>query len=372
MKTNNRKIKILFFIFDLGGGGAEKVLVNLVNNLNADKYDITVRTIFGGGVNVHNLKPHIKYSSFFKIKPFKGSVFLQKFFTPKFLYKIFITGYYDIEIAFMHHSPTRIISGSKNVKKFAWVHGCNISTSSYRNYAEFIKCYNSYENIAFVAKKAQESFISQHTLLKKSKVVYNVMDYENIKMLKNLKLDILLKSNELNICTVGRLSEEKGYKRLINCFVKLKKEGISNWHLYILGDGQEKPILENIIKNNDLESQISLLGFQSNPYKYVSKMDLFVCSSYTEAFSTAVSESIILGIPVLTTECSGMKEIIGETEAGMIVPNSEEGLFEGLKLILSNRKRLSQMKESAKYRSSFFSTSRAVSEFEKFIGTSNS
>lgn len=111
------KQKILFLMADLGGGGAEKVLVNLVNALPTDKYDITIRTIFGKGVNAKFLAPHIKYSSLLPCKMMRGYVMLQKLIPRRWLYKLLVHGKYDIEIAYMMHAPTRALGGSNSSAK---------------------------------------------------------------------------------------------------------------------------------------------------------------------------------------------------------------------------------------------------------------
>lgn len=368
------KIKLLFFIFDLGNGGAEKVLINLVNNLDPLKYDITIRTIFSGGVNVSRLNKNIKYSSFFKISPISGVTRIFRLLSPSFLYNLFIKGKYDIEIAFMHHHPTRIITGfNNNSKKFAWVHTV-IKTKNhflriYRNEQEFYKLYNNLDKLAFVSKEALIAFEHFYKVDTVKEIVYNVNEYSKIKSLSLETLDIKIDSNIINFISLGRLSPEKGYGRLINVCSNLLKNGYKNWHLYILGDGGLRSELESKIEEKRLEHYITLLGFQNNPYKYLSKMDLYICSSTSEGLSTAATEAISLGIPILSTDCGGMKEIIGETNAGLIVENNEKGLEDGLKRILANPNHLNEMKIDAKRRSSFFSTEKAIRQFEEFIGT---
>ena len=98
-------------------------------------------------------------------------------------------------------------------------------------------------------------------------------------------------------------------------------------------------------------------------------MDFVVCSSIREGYSTAVTESIILQIPVLTTECSGMREILGDTKAGIIVENSTEGLVDGLRKVLTDASLRHECKLAAIERSKFFSKERTLDQFEKFIGT---
>ena len=107
------KKKILFLIPTLGHGGAEKVLVNLVNNLDKSKFDITVQTIFDDGVNKDFLKKHIRYIYTMK-KTFRGFSHLLKLFTTKQLHRMLIKETYDIEVAFLEAVCTRIISGCNN------------------------------------------------------------------------------------------------------------------------------------------------------------------------------------------------------------------------------------------------------------------
>ena len=106
-----RKKRVLFLINSLRGGGAEKVLVNLVNCLDADKYDITVGVLFGDGVNKQFLHQNIKVKRFFKKAP-KGFVYIAKLFSPSFLHRFFIKERYDVEISFLQGVCTRIIGGA--------------------------------------------------------------------------------------------------------------------------------------------------------------------------------------------------------------------------------------------------------------------
>ena len=115
-------IKVLFFIHDLMHGGAEKVLVNLVNNMDKKKFDITVLCLFDEGVNKKYLNDDIHYKYVFK-NTFRGNTIFLKLFSPKTLYKKMIKDEYDIVISYLEGSCTRIIAGADNdLKKIAWVH----------------------------------------------------------------------------------------------------------------------------------------------------------------------------------------------------------------------------------------------------------
>ena len=110
-----------------------------------------------------------------------------------------------------------------------------------------------------------------------------------------------------------------------------------------------------------------MLGYQINPYKYLAKCDLFVCSSYSEGLSTAVTEALILGVPVCTTDVSGMRELLEDGKYGMITENSEDGLCCGIKTLIDNKKRLKNYKKQARIRQSFFEIGKTVNDVEKTL-----
>ena len=83
-----------------------------------------------------------------------------------------------------------------------------------------------------------------------------------------------------------------------------------------------------------MNNYISLLGYDENAYKYVKNADIYVCSSYSEAYSTSVTEAVVLGKPIITTLCSGMNEILDDGKSGLIVENNENALYDGLKKII--------------------------------------
>lgn len=362
------KKKIIFLIADLGGGGAEKVLVNLVNALPVDKYDVTVRTIFGKGINVSFLAPHIRYSSLFPCKMIGGYVLVSKLLPSRWLYKLLVRGKYDVEVAYMMHVPTRAIGASdSSAKKFAWSHILHITSNAYRSKKEFLNSYRNFNGIAFVSRDGLNDFNENYFHHPYGRVVHNVVDSQYIMECGKEDIPFDLDERIINICSVGRLSSQKGYLRLVKVLGELHAEGFKRWHLYLIGKGEEQDAIVSIATDLGISHLVSLLGFHSNPHKYVSKMDLFVCSSETEGYSTAVTESIILGVPVLTTDCSGMNEIIGDSGAGMVVPNSNDGLKDGLRKVFSDPSLIKGMKMKAAERSKTFETQKLVSEFEDFI-----
>lgn len=345
------KKKILFFHFDLQGGGAEKVLTNLLNNLSPEKYDITLQTLFGVGPNLKAIPQYVHFKCLFK-REFRGFSKFMKLFSPTFLHKLIVRDTYDIEIGYMENSPTRIISGCtrKETKKIAWVHTTfddfDACTQSFRNFEEVLRSYKSFDKIVFVSEQAKKVFEKKMPQISTPKsVLHNVNNIKKIIELSKENCPISLNDNVVNICSVGRLIPVKGYDRLLRILKLLHDDPtVPVFNFYFLGKGAIESDLKELSKKLKLENVVSFLGYDENPYRYVSKMDLFVCSSYKEGYSTAVSEAIVLGVPVVTTECSGMKEILNDGQYGLIVQNSEQDLLNGLKKYLKEESLQNQYK----------------------------
>ena len=363
--------KILFLIDSLTGGGAEKVLVNLVNNMNTDEYDITVETMFFNGVNAQFLKPEIKL--FCRKAPcFHGVSHVLKRIPDKLLYKYFIgEEKYDILVAFMHGASAKVIAGcpDKNIKKYAWINTNEMENGTivkfYPNRQQTVESYSRFDNIVAVSETVKESFERYSHLGDKIVVKYNVNDVEKIEKMSEEKFE--RNPDVFYICTLGRLSNSKAFDRLIRIGKRLKAEGL-NFEIHIFGKGEIQKELETLIAENDVADRVFLDGFTDNPYKVLKNSDLFVCSSLFEGLSAAMSEAVILGVPVVTTDVSGAKEVLGDNnEYGIVTENEEEALYEAMKRIISDRELYEEYKEKVNLRKDFFNAENAVKEVTKLF-----
>ncbi|WP_294954286.1 glycosyltransferase [uncultured Eubacterium sp.] len=363
--------KILFLIHDLSYGGAEKVLVNLANNLDKTKYDVTIQTLFDVGVNKKFLSNDVHYIGGFK-KMFPGNTKLMKLFSPNILCKLVIRKNYDVVVSFLEGPCCRIAS-AYNGKKIAWIHiehkTVEELSASFRSQEEMTKCYNSFDKIICVADTVKENFCSLFDVKADCKVLYNVNETNQIIEKSKESQDIISHCDGcFNIVSVGRLSfEHKGYDRLVRIHKRLLDNGI-NSKLYILGEGGDRNKLELMIKDLNICDSCLLLGFDENPYKYVAAADLFVCSSLHEGFSTAVTESLVIGTPVISTKVSGANELLGcNNEYGIVTENNENALYDGIYTILTEEGLLDKYKKQAKIRGKKFSTNETVENVEKLL-----
>ena len=367
------KTRILFLIHDLGSGGAEKVLVNLVNNMDRSKFDISVTALFGGGVNEQFLKPDIHYRAVFS-RSFRGNSHIMKLLTPKQLHHLFVKETYDVEVAYLEGPASRIISGCSDpeTKLVSWIHteqnSAEDAACSFRSVREAVSCYNRFNRLIGVSEEVRRTFLKALPIKVPMQVLYNTNESAAIvQQSKEAVDDGLFQDGEIKLVGVGKLLKHKGFDRMARIVKRLDSEGYPV-HLYALGVGPLRDELERYRVENHLEGKITLLGYQTNPYKYVAKCDLFVCASFAEGFSTAATEALIVGTPVCTVEVSGMREMLGErNEWGVVTENSEEALYQGIKDLLDHLDKLAHYKEKAIERGKMFSTENTVRAVEDML-----
>ncbi|EOH77457.1 glycosyltransferase [Enterococcus malodoratus] len=346
-----KKQRLLFFIYDLSGGGAEKLLVNILNNIDLKNFDVEVKLLFYQGVNIKEINSEVKVSYVFK-KKITGFRVITKLISPKLLFKGLIKGEYDIIVSFFEGVTTRIVSGceQKRCKLLNWVHISFDDFSNqckvYRNKKELINCYKRYDATICVANSVRKSFLANVPEISQNKVkiIYNFMDIDNILEKSNEKLNYF-DSNYFNLISIGRFIEQKGYDRLIPIISNLKSNIKTPFRMYIFGNGEDRKKFEKLILQLKLEDTVFLEEYTENPYKYIKNADLFVCSSRKEGYSTVISESILLETPVVSTDCSGVREQLGEDEYGIISKNNSFDLEEKIELIISNESLYHELKE---------------------------
>jgi len=365
---------VLFFIESLGGGGAEAVFSNMIEKLDKNKFDVTVVSETDGEIHTEKIKKNAKYHSFTQKKNnelFNKIIIKSSLtFSEDFVRKNYIKGDYDIEVAFCEGYATKIIGNSKSkAKKIAWVHTDVLNNP----WSEMIfgsaqkekECYEKFDAVVCVSQSMKDSFVKKYGMEDKVFVLYNVIDFDKIINLSNENTELsFYKKPILIMC--GRLTFIKGYERIIKICSRLKEENF-DFSLLILGSGEEEKKLRDLINKLNLSDRIFLMGFQENPYKYIKNSDIFICSSYAEGYSSAVAEAVILGVPVITVDCSGMKEIFGENECGIICENSDEDLYFSIKKALENPEILNEFTSQEKLRSKAFNIEERINKIEKFL-----
>lgn len=337
--------RLMFLIESMVVGGAERVLLNLVNSLSPEKYDITVISVFKQSVYENyqctftdSLAPYVKYKYLVdNTNSLKYQLFNAFFYhgNKRLLHQLLIGNGYDVEIAWYEGLPTTFLahSSNKHSRKLAWLHyGDGFAHLTATQKDVYRKEYRQYDKIVGVSEGVCRNFkerVGEDFLLATR---YNILDDQEI--LRKADAFTVEREEPLTFVSVGRLIPVKGFDRLVNACACLKQEGL-NFRLWLIGEGSEHDVLQKQILQNSLEDKVHLLGNQDNPYPYIKAADWFVSSSLAEGFSTVLTEACIIGTPIISTRCLGTAELLGANgEYGLMTENSEEALCQAMRNVL--------------------------------------
>lgn len=381
LKGSSVMKKILFFVDNFDEGGVSKVLLDLLENINLDKYQITVMALYGGGIYQKRFEQFARIKHCFIIPDANDQTLKTNLYRKywggmlrlpeKLFYKWFIRENYDVEVAFFHGWSTKIIGGSlnKKSKKIAWVHtdlvNWNAADGVFKNLNHHKKTYEKYQRVISVSHNVQNG-MKQKYGLEGCEVLYNPINKTKILTQAKETVDYKPLPNTINLITVGRLSYEKGYDRLITACHQLNVDQL-NFQLIIIGEGPERKKLEELIQQFNLKDKVKLLGQQDNPYKYLKLSDLFICSSRGEGFGLVVAEAMTLGIPVVTVDCAGPRELSNNGEYALLVDNSEEELYKGIKQLILDKELRFQYQERSLIGANQFSLEKFIKQVESIL-----
>ena len=332
--------KIIFGITGLTIGGAERVLVDLANELSL-KYDVTIFTLYAKGTFEKELSDKVNLISMIGksykelTKKEKIMISMKLLLNRRKIYKKFIDKGYSTEIAFLEGPITRLFSEkNNNVKKIAWVHN-DIGQVFGKNFKAKIKrildkkCYSKYNDIVFVSNDNKEQFEEIYKINNNKIVIHNYISSKRVQKEAESQFINIFEKNQINFLTVARLESQKAIDRLIKIHSKLIQDGY-NHRFYVIGDGQERLYLEELIKKYNVTNTFRLLGKKDNPYPYMKHCDIFALLSYYEGFGMTILESEILMKPILITNTAAREAVKGY-EKSFIVDNTEQGIYQGIK-----------------------------------------
>ena len=381
--------KVMFMVNSLQGGGAEKILQTLLLNLDKNKYNVTIYSMHRENISILNYPTEISYKVVFDeyigknllrrvwnsiYTKIRGKVF--QWFSPAVFYRLVVHEKYDVEVAFIEGESTKIISGSSNPhsKKYAWVHTDlqkNPWTSFlYKNDTDEGKCYKKFDKILCVSESVKRAFLTKFDEVDtdRVRVQYNPINRDEIlSMAREKCADYNIREKKIfRMIAVGRLVPQKGFDRLVEVCAKLSECGYV-FELLILGEGSERTRLEKMITEMNLSDKVQLLGFVKNPYAVMVTADLLVCSSRSEGFSTVLTEGVVLGLPIISTNCAGVRELFGTRECGQIVDNDSESLYCALKDVLDNPEKLEHYRAESLERGTYFNLSKTMRDIENLL-----
>lgn len=347
------KKKILIRIGSLRHGGAEKVLINFLKNLPEDKYEVDLLINLYTGMYIQEVPSWVKLHYLIKgemittnkpheipVKAFR--VLYQKMLLmfPSLLYKFILKDKkYDVEIAAIHGMYRELLSSpQKNSKKIIWIQNDIFNLKEYT--PDVIRQFFKFDKILVISNKLKEEMqkLAGNEREKQAVIkIFNPIDKQDTLQKANVNIEDYPFSNDLpTFVTIGTVYPQKGYDRLLDVHKKLIDEGLKH-QIIIIGDGYDLENIQAKLNQLGLQETVKMLGFRSNPYPYLKKADFYVMSSRHEGFPTIIAEALILNKPVVSTDVSGIKDLLQDGKLGLITPNSEDGIYEGMKKFLTDK-----------------------------------
>lgn len=304
-------MKILYVVTGLGLGGAEKVVVDLADQMVLLGHNVKILYLKGDvtvspksnlielvGLDFENIKDFLEASSKYKkiIKEFK----------PDVVHAHMIHANIFARLNRISCKVPKLICTAHNSNE-----GGNLRMLAYK-YTNFLSDINTN-----VSNEASNSLIAKGAFTDKNLItVYNGID-----LTKFNKIDTLDNTKRINFISVGRFNQQKDYPNLLNAVASIKDQLNDNVSFSIVGDGELRSEIEALIESLEIQKYVHLLGKRSDIPELLNKADFFVLSSKHEGLPTVVIEAMACYTYVISTDCGGSAEIMGDT--GKLVPISD-------------------------------------------------
>lgn len=355
------KKKVLFVNPSLCQGGRERMLIQTLELLDPQLYDVTVFLFEKNNVLIDYIPDHINvvvkdinkhfyrspkaivYNSKKRIYTGLKNERKAKFYSEKLVdyihdckmeypaKRIFKDANFDIVISYAEGKNSEIVSRF-DAKRILFFHNSKDS-----HHALNLQLFPKYHQIIAVNDGVKEMLAECYSEFSdKVSVIYNYIDASRIIAKSKDKPDnTKTKKNGLSICTCGRISHEKGFELAVEAADYLKKQGINFLWLFI-GDGADRPKIERDIKEKELEQYIEITGYKDNPYPYMAAADIYVQPSYEEAQPLVLLEAMVLGKPIVSTKTVGGNTILKGGEKGILTDFSGQALAKGIMTLINN------------------------------------
>jgi glycosyltransferase involved in cell wall biosynthesis len=367
------KKDILISVYDMEIGGIERSLINMLEYMDYEKYNVDLLIFSHTGELMNlipdkvNIYPQIRKFTVFR-KPVvqclmeghfvtsiirvickilamivsknknltEGPGYIQMQLTSKYLSNLMpkIRKKYDLAISYAW--PHDFIANRVNAdKKIAWIH-TDFSMLEIDSKID-THTWDKFNYIASISEECTNAFLTKYpAFLNKIILIENINSPKFIKEMANESISDDKNPNAFNIVSVGRLSYAKGFDNAIQALRKLHDKGLTNIKWNVIGFGAEEESLKKLIIENSLEDHFILLGKKNNPYKYMGMADLYVQPSRYEGKAVTVTEAKILGKPILITNYPTSISQLEPGIEGIICEASVEGLVKGIEELYQN------------------------------------
>ena len=374
---NVNKLRIVFIIPNLGKGGAERVLANVIEDLDRRIFEISC--VFYDSRHTYTIANDI---NIFTLSLMGSTNVIKKIYLSFAriikIRNIINSQYPDVVVSFLPGVnltaiAARMVSSHKHKliiseHSIPSLHLFGITNNFLKLLLRLL--YNKADAIIAVSKGVKNDLIMNFGIDRnKIIVINNPINKERIQILSKEKIiELKLFDSPIPvIITAGSLTEAKGQEYLLRAF-KIVRTTI-NCKLLILGEGHKEYVLKKIATRLGIINDITFMGFQSNPYKFIAHSSVFVLSSLWEGFSNVLVEAMACNVPVISTDCkSGPREIISHMSDGILVPvKNEQKLAEAITLVLTNQTLARTLVSNAAQKIQAFSMTKIINEYTSLL-----
>ncbi len=335
------KIKIIYILNSFALGGAEKLVLDLCRNIDKEQFEIAVCSVVGGGHLEKEFRKLDLPVTRFEKKTKLGLGVLRQLI--KYLKKekpdivhthLFGGDAWGRFAAIINRVPV-IISTE---------HSINLDEGWLKRQIKFIFSWFT-DKIIAVSKTVKDNSIKLNKIKPdKISVIYNGIDIKKFSFRGFQPIDLV---KTINGVIVARLEEVKGHKYLINALPLIIKK-YPDFVLNIVGTGSLEKELKEQVNNLNLQDKVIFWGQRLDPENILPKMDLFILSSLWEGLGVVLLEAQAVGLPVITSDIPGIKEVVEDNKTGLVFkPQNPHDLFKNLDKLLSDAELQKKIVENA-------------------------
>jgi len=362
---NRSKHKILFILPSLRGGGAERVVLNIIRGLNQDKFEIELVALDGEGEYLDLIPENIKFFNL-KKKRTRYSIFRIVKVINSEKPKIILSS--AGQVAILLYFARKLLRYKPIIVNRSSTFQSQVKANKVIKMLFHLAFRNS-DYVIVTTEGMKNDLVENYNVRKdKIRVMYNPIDLENIESLKKGLIEDKYFSERPVILGCGRLVEEKGFSHSIKAFSTVVKR-YPKAKLLILGQGSKKGELEKLAMNLGIRDKVIFLNFRKNPFKYMANADVFVLSSLREGLPNVLLEAMACGTPVVSANCkSGPSEILENDKYGILVPVADsEALANGILKLLGDHNLRMQYSKKALEKVKEFDSKKIAKVYENFF-----
>jgi len=358
----------------LRGGGAERTLINLLQKIDYERYEIDLVVVSKFGTYIDQVPENVKLTFLFSnILVARILTYLHRKLNFSYLFKRKMRQFddnYDVGISFLDSNFTDLLFFLKNSsKRVVFIHGSYKSNKTRQKFYQNNRRKNSvYENrykrldsLYFVSEDSRDEFIDIFNEFPNMGVIYNIIDRSSV--IKKSKEDEHKNGDDrMSFVAVGSLLPVKGFDMLIRAAKIVRDKGY-DFIINLVGSGPEENKLKLMVNHFQLENQIKFHGFLSNPYPVMRRSDVFVMSSVSEALPTVLCEAMILGKPTMVTNCPGCRGLVESGEYGLMAEQDDQDLAEKMMMYMDNPDLLRHYSRKSLERAELFDDDRVLQAY---------